>query len=235
MPKAKKIAAPAKAKSTLAQNRARRRARRNPEGGGGMVANPPMASDLTNVLLPGFAAFAATRTLSRVVFQLVSKRWPKLGKHASALAGVASFGAVWFFAHKSEKLAKYHDGIVVGSGVAAAHGIATCYLPPRYAWLLTECRPEDVSASRQPQQQVNMVAAKPSTGDEFDFLERELEGLDDRPSHTIRAPKPSSRPISDGLRMASGDGGGNLDPDLSDALDGEDVDDLYTGAFSTNN
>ena len=35
--------------------------------------------------------------------------------------------------------------------------------------------------------------------------------------------------------MAAGSGDGDMDLDLTEALGGEDVDDLYSGTFSNNN
>ena len=231
-------------KKSFAQSERRRRARARARSGkprsnpAAMVANPPMAADLMQVLLPGFGAYAATRVIARVVFSLVQKRFPKLGKHAHALAGAAAFGGTWFFAHKIKRLAKYHDGIVMGSGVAALHGIASCYLPTKYAWLLADCRPEDV---KSPIKTVALPAASSpaptSGGDEYSYLESQLDAMEGSGSNrprTVAAPKPSARPVANALKMATGDGddGLDLDPDLADALEpGEDVDDLYSGAF----
>jgi hypothetical protein len=232
---------------TLAANRRRRKARSNP--GSTAAANPPIAKDITHVLLPGFAGYAATRVLQRIVFMIVQRKWPKFGKHASAVAGVAGFGGVWFFAHKIQRLAPYHDGIVMGSGVAALHGIATCYMPTKYKWLLTDCRPEDVRpedvAPKSAQldaatlQQQARLAPTPTADDEFSYLERQLDAAaagGSRRAHTIAPPKRSARPIANALQMASHGSDGELDPDLTGELsDGESVDDLYSGPFSDNN
>jgi hypothetical protein len=232
---------------TLAANRRRRKARSNPGGTAAAVANPPIAQDLTHVLLPGFAAYAATRVIQRVVFMIVQRKWPRFGKHASALAGVAGFGGVWFFAHKIQRLAKYHDGIVMGSGVAALHGVATCYMPTKYKWLLTDCRPEDVAPKSAQldaatlQQQARIAAAPaPTADDEFSYLERQLDAASSsgsRRARTIAPPKRSARPVANALQMAShGADDDDLDPDLTSELsDGESVDDLYSGPFSDSN
>jgi hypothetical protein len=233
--KAAKPAPAAKKPKHLAANRRRRRARANPSGG--PAANPPITTDLVEVLLPGFGAYAATRVLSRVVYSLVQKRWPKLGKHAAAIAGAAAFGGVWFFAHKVKALAKYHDGVVMGSGVAALHGIASCYLPAKYSWLLADCRPEDVAAAKSSARMASIEPLDIDGGpiDEYSHLEAQLDEMEDSGSkrpRTVSAPRPSARPVADALRRAAdNDSSVELDPDLSEALDGESVDDLYTGAF----
>jgi hypothetical protein len=226
---------------TLAANRSKRARRAtvvkraNPA-----AANPPVTSDLLNVVLPGFGAYAASRTVSRVAFSLVQKRWPKLGKHAHALAGVASFGGVWLLAHRFKRLAKYHDGIVVGSGIAALHGLAQAYLPAKYRWLLTDPKPEDVAAPALP---VRAAVALPAPaidedlGSEDDDFSRMLERMERNASkvtRTIAPPRPSSAPIANAMSLAD-DGDGDLDPDLAATLGDEDVDDLYSGSFSANN
>ena len=100
-------------KSGLAANRKRRRARKSSS----LVANPPVAKDFTNLILPTFGAYAGTRLLARMVYSIIQKKWPKVGKHAGAAAAVAAFGGSWFMAHRIKRLAPYHDAIVVGSGI----------------------------------------------------------------------------------------------------------------------
>ena len=82
----KRRSAPANKKARKARRAARRS---NPEPAASIVG------EITGVLLPGFAAFAATKTISRLTYQLVGKKWPKLAKHANVLAGMATFGAFW--------------------------------------------------------------------------------------------------------------------------------------------
>lgn len=238
---AAKTATPKPKKRSLAANRRARRARANPAPSGAR-ANPPVTSDITHVILPGFAAYAATRVLARIVYSMVQSRWPSLGKHAAAVSGITAFGATWFFAHKIKQLAPFHDGILVGSGVAALHGMATCYLPEKYSWLLTDCKPEDVTpidAATSP----DPAAAPPpgsidaAAGDEYSYLEGQLEQAEARPSRssrTIRAPRSrAGKPVAHAMGMAGGsEPGVALDPDLTSELDpGESVDDLYSGAF----
>lgn len=236
-------------KKGLASNRKRRKARKvttvttssrtvrtmrsNPR------ANPPLVDDLTTVLLPGFAAYAATRTLARMVFAIVQKRWPKLGKHAHAASGLLAFGGVWFLGHRVQKLAKYHDGIVMGSGVAALHGVAQAYLPEKYRWLLADPKASDVRPMRLPMPAASAPALEePTGGDEFSYLEAQLSELErtGKRKGTIAAPRPAQSPMQNTLDAAAAAVGdqGVTDLDLSEALDGEDLDDLYGGSFAPN-
>jgi hypothetical protein len=216
-----------------------RETRQNP------AANPPLVSDLTQVILPGFGAFAATKVLQRIVYSVVQKRWPKLGKHAHAISGLLAFGGVWYFAHKIKGLARYHDGIVIGSGIAAGHGLAQCYLPQKYNWLLADCKPSDVKALPPPAPANGagtpaIAAAQSSTdGDEFSYLESQLDDMErsgTRRERMVRGPRSSGQPIAQAMQQANNqnDVGAVLDPDLMEELGNEAVDDLYTGTFSTN-
>ncbi len=244
--KAKELPSPSEPKRSLAANRRRRRARKNPgEPRSNLTANPPILADFTHVLLPGFAAYAATRVLTRIVYSIVQKRWPKLGKHAAAAAGAAGFAGVWFFAHKVKRLEPYHDGVVMGSGVAALHGVAQCYLPKKYAWLLADCQPEDVAPAVAPGSQLQSSASAPTGGaaatckDEYSYLEDQIDAMDgagDRRTRIARPPKATRTPVANAMHAATGgDASEDLDPDLVDELDDdEDVDDLYSGSFATN-
>jgi hypothetical protein len=177
------------------------------------------------VLLPGFGAYAATRVLARIVYNFVQPRWPSLGKHAHALAGVLGFGGTWFFAHKIEKLAPYHDGIVMGSGIAALQGVATAYLPDKYNWLLQDVSPEDVTAPA-PAPTTQPAAA---AGDEYSYLEDQTESR--------RARRKRRRQQQLQSTQAEDPGNPPTQPDQNDDLmsilnDGETPDDLYSGSFS---
>jgi hypothetical protein len=224
----------AKAKKTsnngpsLAKNRKKRRARKNPApSSSSALANPPIASDIVHVILPGFAAYAATRVLSRIVYAIVQKRWPTLGKHASVLASLASFGSMWFFAHKIKTLARYHDPILMGSGIAAGQSIVATYLPVKYSWLLTDARPEDV-APAQPKvvaQPVSVAELSPSgVVDEYTAMEIAAEQKLNRPRPRASGSQPPIVGDHETVELA---------PDLQGVLDqGETADDLFTGGFA---
>jgi len=243
----KKTAKPAetpvpKKRFRLVTNRRRRRARANPSPSSAPRANPPIGSDFVNVLLPGFAAYTATRFIQRIVYTMVQRRWPKLGKHAHAAAGAIAFGGVWFFAHKVKSLARFHDGVVMGSGVAAFQGVAQCYLP-KYGWLTSDCKAEDVArkngngAAALPPG--TTVATPEAEGmDEYSYLEAELDAIDGgrraAPARTIAPRKATRHPVAAAMKVAGTNAGmaSDMDDDLLSELgDDEDVDDLYSGAF----
>ncbi len=226
-----------KAVKSLAKYRKKRKASRpNPA-----TANPPAMVDLTHAVLPGFGAYAASRVLQRIAFTVVSKRWPRLAKHAHAATGVASFAGAWLLAHRWSKLAKFHDGILVGSGVAALQGVAQCYLPAKYNWLISDCsaptgKVAGLPAGMRPVKMERM--AKPTAGDEFDYLEEQLEAIERTPARTISPPKAARTPIASAMKHAElndADDTSTFDADLSDILEGgEGVDDLYSGSFEQN-
>lgn len=223
MAKAKKTS---KSGPSLAHNRKKRRARKNPSPASSATANPPIAADIVHVILPGFAAYAATRVLSRVVFAIVAKRWPKLGKHAAVLAGLASFGSMWFFAHKVKMLAKYHDSILMGSGIAAGQGVVATYLPVKYSWLLTDPRAEDLApVAPKMVAQPHVSDLSPSgVVDEYTAMEIAAE----RKLNRVRPSSASAEPpiIADNESV-------ELAPDLQGVLEqGETADDLFTGGFA---
>jgi hypothetical protein len=39
--------------------------------------NPPLSTDVVAQIIPGFAAFAATRFVTRTAATQIAKRWPK--------------------------------------------------------------------------------------------------------------------------------------------------------------
>src|SRR5678816_1569764 len=109
MAKHKKAPAPApgKTKSTHAQRRAARKKKgkstkitRVTKETREVRSNPAFLKDMAAVLVPAFLAYAGTRVLQRVVFSIIQKRYPKFGKHAHAISGVAAFGGAYFLAHR---------------------------------------------------------------------------------------------------------------------------------------
>lgn len=245
---ANKKATPALASLAAKRKKRKPAARRNPAAAPAaraMTANPPALADLTHVVLPGFGAYAASRILQRVAFTVVGRRFPRLAKHTHAITGVAAFGAAWMLAHRWAKLAKYHDGILVGTGVAALHGVAQAYLPSKYNWLLADCNPATLPANAKALGKASMkrqFAAqgkpKPTAGDEFSYLEDQLDQIDDAPYPTIKPPRASRNPVAAAMKVADindNDDTAVFDGDLSDLLEpGEGVDDLYSGAFEQN-
>ena len=103
--------------------------------------NPPLSTDVVAQIIPGFAAFAATRFVTRTAAIQIAKRWPKYAKHAGALASVGTFAAAWLGAHRVKTLEKYHDMIVIGSGIAAIQSLVQLYIP-QFAWVVSDCSPQ---------------------------------------------------------------------------------------------
>lgn len=113
--------------------------------------NPPLLTDVAEFILPGFAGFAATRFLTRIAATQIEKRKPSWGKHAGALASLASFFSAWFLAHRSKFLEKYHTPLVVGSGIAALQSIIQLYIP-RVGWMVSDATPEMLETAVDPTQ-----------------------------------------------------------------------------------
>jgi hypothetical protein len=143
--KREEVAAPKK-RATKAK-RVRSRRRPNPDAAPSTVialaGNPPMMTDLLEFIIPGFGGFAATKFLARIVEVQLSKRYPKVGKHAAVASTVASFLAAWFLLHRIERLKKYHTPAVVGSAIAALQTIVKTYLP-KYGWMVSDVQPSEV-------------------------------------------------------------------------------------------
>lgn len=118
----------------------RRHAKKNP-GESKPKRNPPLGTDIVEYIVPGFAAFAGTRFLTRVASTQIAKRWPKYAKHAGALASVGAGVAAWFGAHRIKFLEPYHHAIVVGSAIATAQSLIQLYVP-MLGWIVSDASPE---------------------------------------------------------------------------------------------
>jgi hypothetical protein len=129
------------------------------------IANPPMGTDIVQFILPGFAAYAGTRFLNRIVFTQMNKRWPKYSKHAAALSSVASFLAVWLLGHKIKRIEKYHTPIVVGAAIASMQTLVQTYLP-KYGWIVS-----DVSAAQYKNGSKQLPAPATAALSEYNPLE----------------------------------------------------------------
>lgn len=103
--------------------------RRRKAGENNPKRNPPLGTDLVEYIAPGFAAFAATRVLTRIATVQITKRKPSLAKHAGAVAAIGAFIAAWWGAHRVKYLEKYHHPIVVGTGLATLQSLIQLYAP----------------------------------------------------------------------------------------------------------
>lgn len=126
--------------------------------------NPPIMSDLVEWVVPGFVGFAASRFVTRLASTQIAKRWPRLAKHAGALASVGSFLAAWYLGHRISAVAKYHTPVTVGSAIAAGQSILQIYLPG-LGWMVSDATPDlaatsgmaDIHQQQLAQQQVQLL------------------------------------------------------------------------------
>lgn len=198
--------------------------RSNPAGGGwGDLAG--MAKQVG----AGAAGYAGTRVVQRIAWTLTNKRRPTWSKHAQAIAGVATFGAVLYGASKVRALDGYHEAIVVGSGVAAAQGVVQAYIP-KYAWLLQDPHNSDARQLPAAAAQDAQDALAPQGDPDDDLLEQQIRQMERLPQ---QRPQQRKAPVAQALQtaaIASGDGG-ELDETLLEEMGDENIDDLYAGTF----
>lgn len=138
-----------------------KRKRANPARDIDLRSNPPLGVDIVEYIGPGFAAFAATRLLTRIAAVQIAKRYPRWGRHAGAIASVGAFGAAWFGAHRVKYLEKYHHPIVVGSGIAAIQSLMQLYLPA-LGWMVSDATPEMKQVAATPKSASQVAKAVPA-------------------------------------------------------------------------
>lgn len=197
----------------------RRHQKKNP---GEPKSNPPAMTDLVEYIVPTFAAFALDRFVTRVAAAQIAKRWPKYAKHAGAVAALGTFGAAWFGAHRIKYLTKYHDQIVIGTGIAAAQSLIQIYLP-QLGWMVSDCSPQlggSTAADQRPllaSRPAPQLAAspaqvpqgfKPTTANEW-FAYNDSFDAGSYRGKTEAAPPPVP--------------GSEPDPEISDLLDNSDL------------
>lgn len=113
----------------------------------GTVRSNPASSfmgEVTDVLLPGFAGFAAARFATRMATLAIAKKWPKWARHAGALAGISVVGFSWFGAGKIKALSKYQDGLLLGSAIGTISTIIQTYVPA-LGWIVAEVAPAELA------------------------------------------------------------------------------------------
>ena len=134
--------------------------------------NPPVPQDFINTLLPGFGAYATTRLISRIVWVIANKRLPRVAKHASAASTILTFVGVWLLGHRVKRLARYHDPLIIGSGIAALQTMARTYIP-RYGWIVSDVRQEDMRLPAPPEPMPALLTQHPD--DEYSVFEEQAE------------------------------------------------------------
>ncbi len=126
----------------------KRKYKRNPGEGGAVATSKIFFADLIEDVLPGFVGFAATRFLTRAVAVQIEKRKPGWGKHTGAVASISSFLAAWLFAGKVKAISKWHNPLVIGSGLAALQSLLQIYVP-KLGWMVGDPMPELMGAQKQ--------------------------------------------------------------------------------------
>lgn len=137
--------------------------------------NPPLFQDLVEFIVPGFAGYAATRLVGRVVHNVASKKFPKLGRHIGVASNLAAFAASWLLVHRVKKLEKYHTPVTVGAAIAAIQSVVQTYLP-KYGWIVSDYHKEvpETSIRALPPAEV----AKLSEQLESDDVQDDLQNID---------------------------------------------------------
>jgi hypothetical protein len=223
-------------KKGLAGYRQRRRRRNRAPTTAVARSNPGLLADAKDAIVPGFAAYAGTRFLSRVVFMLISRRWPKAGKHAAAASSVVAFLGAWFLAHRIKRLAKYHDGIVVGSGIAALSTVARTYLP-KYGWIVADYEASDyATGNAAPSAPPGELPEPEPSGDEYDYLEAELAAfeaeadsqLEAAVPEIVKAEKAYDRDMAVDRAQVNSEAQDEADGEAADA-DTDELDDYFDG------
>lgn len=222
------------AKSRLVKRYRRNKKRRNPApeggagGGGSRRRNPPVWQDTLELVGPGFAAFAATRFITRVATTQIAKKWPKLAKHAGALASVGTFLGAWWLGNRVKLIEKYHSAVIAGAGIATGQSLVQIYLP-RLGWVVADATPElDTGAETQ-------QITSSSGGNSFDpALDSSFEILDEDGSwrknndasdsgRYANAPSAHQR-----QRPVQTPNDNSEDSAIFDMLETDDVDDMQT-------
>lgn len=197
-------------------------------------SNPPFKHDFVAGIAPAFLAYGATKLLARIVGVLVSRRFPRAGRHLAAISSVAAFGAAWFGAHRWKRLQPYHWPIVIGSGVAALQAVAQTYVP-KYGWILSDWTPADQAALPAAAPGAAAPALAPA-GDEFSYLEAELEGTGAEEAAmtsptTAYTPTPNATALTPAEQKVYDQAVDGLDGVLGDD-DADDLGALATGVFA---
>ena len=211
--------------------RYRNRAKSNPAP----KRNPPLGMDLMQDILPGFAAFATSRFVTRIATTQVAKRWPKVGKHAGAIAAVGTAAAAYLGAHRVKFLAPYHHPIVIGAALAAAQSLIQLYIPA-IGWMVSDATPGTLPAGTTvtatltaAQQQQQAALQTPAVPDGFDEVDANSwfsynDAFDAGSYHGKQAAPAAAPQASPTSSNAPSSAQSTMDPnDTSDLLDNSDL------------
>ncbi|MDP2607277.1 MAG: hypothetical protein Q8S00_32470 [Deltaproteobacteria bacterium] len=131
--------------------------------------NPPLGADMTELIIPGFVAYAGTRLLARIVHSLAKKRFPNGGKHVAVLSSLAAAGGTWLIAHRIPQVEKYHTPATIGASIAAAQTVVQTYFP-KYGWMVADL-PNDTTGSALTSGSVKAMLPPPPASDDDDILD----------------------------------------------------------------
>lgn len=111
--------------------------------------NPDLdTTDLTEKVLPGFAAYGVTRFLSRAAFTIAQKKKIKAARHVAVGTGLVLAAGTWAFANRVKQTQKFYEPILIGAGSAALQGILQAYMP-KFGWMTGDL-PTQTAAARAP-------------------------------------------------------------------------------------
>lgn len=168
--------------------------KRSSSGGGLLKQNPPPLTDLVEFVVPGFAAFAATRLLTRVAATQLARKKPSWGKHVGAVTSLLSLAAAWWGAHRIKMLEKHHTPIVVGSAIATFQSLIQLYLPA-LGWMVSDASPQ--IAEEAASLQIDSHASSLPPGAEYLDEDPNLYTYDDSFDNGRASAVPASAPQSD--------------------------------------
>lgn len=150
--------------------RYRKRHRSNPDGGG----SSSLAGEVTEIVVPGIAGFAATRLLTKLAVIAIAKKWPSKSKHGGALASIGVVTALWMLMHRWRALAKYQGTATAGAAIAAITNLLQLYVP-KLGWLLGDPTELTAGGTATSKAVANAMASAQ--------LPAGMEEIDDDPAH----------------------------------------------------
>jgi hypothetical protein len=132
------------ARGAQAKSKARRRIK-NPDAIA--VDDSSSLKEIGEFVLSGFAGYAGTRLLARVVYTQLMKKWPKGSRHFSVLSTGAAFAGAWYATKYVKQLEKHRVPATVGAGIAALQSVIQTYVP-KFGWIVSDYQPTIGSASQ---------------------------------------------------------------------------------------
>jgi len=132
-----KPSAPAKKRTVFARRGVAKHAQRAAEKLYEM--NPSGLAGFSQMALPAFGAYAATRFVSRVTYVQLSPR-TKFAHHLSVGASAGVTLLAWLAGEHISSLKKYDSAILLGSSVATLQALLQTYVP-KFGWIVSDHLP----------------------------------------------------------------------------------------------